>query len=50
MQILEDQEAAAKIWPTGNSHALEEAHRVCDNWEEWSTNPFNVWNQDDSGV
>ena len=51
MQILEDQEAAAKIWPTGNSPALTAAHRVCDNWGAWCSNHnSSVCEPSDSGV
>jgi hypothetical protein len=51
MQILEDQEAAARIWPTGNSSALTAAHRVCDNWGAWcSKQNSSVCEPFDSGV
>jgi hypothetical protein len=38
MQIMEDQLGAEIIWPKGNSHALEEAGRVCKNWGNWYGN------------
>jgi hypothetical protein len=45
LQIMEDQEAAALIWPTGNSTALNNAHRVCQNWDAWHSNPENFYPQ-----
>ncbi len=57
LQILERREAAEAIWPTGNSKALAEATRVCNNWNAWQANCSNWWDgctpelfQDDSGV
>jgi len=41
MQIMEDQWAANDIWPKGNSNALDEAARVCKNWNTWHDNDAN---------
>jgi hypothetical protein len=55
MQILEDREAANKIWQKGNSTALDNAAQLCLDWNTWcnkyvpggcNTTTF----QDDSGV
>ncbi len=35
MQIMEDQLGANKLWPKGNSEALNKAERVCKNWKKW---------------
>jgi hypothetical protein len=58
LQILERQADAAKIWPTATSPAIQEAKRVCKNWDAWFANCKNQWNgcgsvapfQDDSGI
>jgi len=44
LQILEDQQAAAKLWPKG-SKAFENAERVCKNWDKWYANPNNRFPQ-----
>ena len=41
MQIMERQSDANKTWPKGNSNAIKEAERVCDNWESWYGNKSN---------
>ena len=41
MQIMEDQNMANEIWPKGNSNALKEAGRVCENWKHWYGNESN---------
>ena len=43
LQILERQADADKIWPHGNSHALDEANRVCKNWKAWHSDCHNWW-------
>jgi hypothetical protein len=46
-QIMENQQAEAEIWPTGNSSALKEAHRVCQNWDDWYKNTTNHFPEPD---
>ncbi|KAF6834998.1 multicopper oxidase [Colletotrichum musicola] len=43
LQILERQKAANEIWPPGDSDALEEAYRVCANWNTWAYDCKNYW-------
>lgn len=43
LQILERQAAANEIWPPGNSNALNQAHRVCANWNSWEYDCKNYW-------
>ncbi|KXJ91823.1 multicopper oxidase-domain-containing protein [Microdochium bolleyi] len=42
-QVLERQADANKIWPQGNSEALDEAERVCTNWKAWQSDCRNWW-------
>ena len=35
LQIMERQKDAEAIWPTGDSAALNETARVCQNWKDW---------------
>ncbi|KAF0325838.1 hypothetical protein GQ607_006970 [Colletotrichum asianum] len=43
MQILERQSAANEFWPPGNSADLDEAYRVCENWNSWAYDCRNLW-------
>lgn len=43
LQILERQSDANVIWPPGQSPALQEAQRVCGNWNSWSYDCRNQW-------
>ncbi|KAI8292740.1 hypothetical protein K4K60_000097 [Colletotrichum sp. SAR11_57] len=43
MQIMERQSAANEFWPPGNSADLDEAYRVCENWNSWAYDCRNLW-------
>ena len=50
LQIMEDQSAAQKIWPTGNSSALNAAAELCKAWTAWCNSNNCQLNFDDSGI
>ncbi|CAI0643400.1 unnamed protein product [Colletotrichum noveboracense] len=43
MQIMERQSAANEFWPPGNSADLDEAYRVCENWNSWAYDCRKLW-------
>ncbi|KAF9869862.1 hypothetical protein CkaCkLH20_12661 [Colletotrichum karsti] len=43
MQIMERQGAANEFWPPGNSADLDEANRLCANWNSWAYDCRNFW-------
>ncbi|TDZ49563.1 Laccase [Colletotrichum trifolii] len=43
LQVMERQAAANVLWQPGNSAALDEAHRVCANWNSWAYDCRNYW-------
>lgn len=46
LQILERQADANAIWPHGNSAALDEAARVCANWNAFEGNCSRWWHDE----
>ncbi|OHF03828.1 Lcc2 [Colletotrichum orchidophilum] len=43
LQIMERQAAANKIWPAGDSNALDKAHGLCASWNTWAYDCKNYW-------
>ncbi|KXH25563.1 Lcc2 [Colletotrichum nymphaeae SA-01] len=43
LQIMERQADANKIWPAGNSQALDNAHSLCASWNTWAYDCKNYW-------